>query len=345
MASAQESTVLAEAASADKKTVLSGIQPTGTLHLGNYIGALSVWVANQSQYHNLFFIANLHALTIPEAIKPDYLRHKAREIVGIYLACGLDTQHSTLFLQSDMPQHPYLGWIMTCLSPLGWLERMTQFKAKSSKAETVGAGLLAYPALQAADILVYRADYVPVGDDQKQHLELTRDIAQRFNHLYGEYFPIPQPLIREHGARIMGLDDPEAKMSKSTAETSRTHAIRLLDDPKAIRKTIMSAVTDSGGEISFERGSPGVRNLLTIYEVLSSKSREAIEAGFAGQGYGQLKKEVAEAVIETLRPVQERYQQIMSDAAYVEEVLKEGARRASEIADQTIRDVRARVGI
>lgn len=328
-----------------KRTVLSGIQATGSLHLGNYIGALSVWVKSQDEFNNFFFIANLHSLTIPEAVKPEYLYSKSREIVAIYLAAGLDPQKTTIFLQSDVYAHPYFGWILTCLTPIGWLERMTQFKSKSERAETISTGLLAYPTLQASDILLYKPAYVPVGEDQRQHLELTRDVAQRFNNLYGDYFPLPEPLIRPHGARIMGLDTPEAKMSKSVAETSKNHAIRLLDDPKVITKVIMSAKTDTDSVISFEHGSPGVRNLLTIYETLTNETRDQIEARFVGQGYGALKKQVAEAVVGTLSPMQERYKQIMAEPGYVEDVLKDGAARAAAVADKTLNDVRRLTGI
>jgi tryptophanyl-tRNA synthetase len=328
-----------------RKTVLSGIQATGSLHLGNFIGALSVWVKSQDQFDNHFFIANLHSLTIPEAVTPQYLYNKSREIVAIYLAAGLDPAKTTIFLQSDVYAHPYFGWILTCLTPIGWLERMTQFKSKSERAETISTGLLAYPTLQAADILLYKPAYVPVGEDQRQHLELTRDVAGRFNSLYGDYFPLPEPLIRASGARIMGLDTPEAKMSKSVAETSKNHAIRLLDDPKAITKAIMSAKTDTDSIVSFADGSPGVKNLLTIYETLTGESRAAIESRFAGQGYGVLKKAVAEAVVETLRPMQERYAQITAEPGYVESVLKDGAARASEVANRTLDDVRRLVGV
>lgn len=334
-----------QAIPAQKKTVLSGIQATGSLHLGNYIGALSVWVRDQDVYDNYFFIANLHSLTIPEAVKPEYLHNKSREIVAIYLAAGLDPAKTTIFLQSDVFAHPYFGWLLTCLTPLGWLERMTQFKSKAERAQTIGAGLFTYPCLQASDILLYKPAYVPVGEDQRQHLEMTRDVAQRFNNIYGDYFQLPEALIRASGARIMGLDEPEAKMSKSVAETSRNHAIRLLDEPAVMRKAIMSAKTDTNSVISFTEGSPGVKNLLTIYETMTGQSRESIEAQFAGQGYGTLKKTVAEAVIEALRPLQERYAQITSEPGYVDQVLKDGAARASAVADRTLADVRKLVGI
>lgn len=328
-----------------KKTVLSGIQPTGILHIGNYIGALSVWVANQHLYNNLFMIANLHALTIPEAVKAEELRENARRVAALYIAAGLDPNEVVIFLQSDVPAHAYLAWILTCCTPMGWLERMTQFKTKASQSETVGTGLFTYPALQAADILIYKADYVPVGDDQNQHVEITRDIAQRFNSLFGEYFPLPGTLNRSSGARIMGLDDPTAKMSKSIAETRKTHAISLLDSPSAIKKTIMSAVTDAGSETRFEQASPGVKNLLTIYEVMSGESRPAIEEKFAGKGYGFLKRELVDLVVRTLEPIQTRYKEITEREGYLDELLAQGAARASAIADKTVEDVRRLTGV
>lgn len=244
------------ASPAAKPRVLSGIAATGKLHIGNYIGALSVWAGEQDRYENFFFIADLHALTIPENVAPSYLRQHTREIVALYLACGLDPDMSVLFLQSRVPAHPTLAWIFDCLTPVRWLERMTQYKAKSEQTNP-SAGLLTYPALQAADILLYQPNYVPVGDDQRQHVELTRDIAQRFNHLYGELFVVPDPLIRQSGARIMGLDDPTIKMSKSLAETREGHAIGLLDPADKIRRAVMRAVTDSSPALQRANLSPG----------------------------------------------------------------------------------------
>ncbi len=328
-----------------KKTVLSGIQPTGILHIGNYIGALSVWVANQHLYNNLFMIANLHALTIPEAVKANELRENARRVAALYIAAGLDPKEVVIFLQSDVPAHAYLAWILTCCTPMGWLERMTQFKTKASQSETVGTGLFTYPALQAADILIYKADYVPVGDDQNQHVEITRDIAQRFNSLFGEVFPLPGTLNRSSGARIMGLDDPTAKMSKSIAETRKSHAISLLDTPSTIKKAIMSAVTDAGSETRFEHASPGVKNLLTIYEVMSGEARSAIEEKFAGKGYGFLKRELLDLVVRTLEPIQTRYKEIREREGYLDELLAQGAARASVIADKTLEEVRRLTGV
>ncbi len=328
-----------------KKTVLSGIQPTGTLHIGNYVGALSVWVEHQSTFNNLFCIADLHALTIPEAIKPEYLHRKTRQVAALYIASGIDPQESVIFLQSDVPAHPYLSWILSCCTPVSWLERMTQYKSKAARSETASAGLLTYPALQAADILIYKPDYVPVGDDQKQHVELTRDIAQRFNHLYGEYFRLPEPLIRSSGARIMGLDAPDMKMSKSLAEVQKGHAVGLLDSPDAIRKTVMAAVTDADQEVRFDYASAGVKNLLVLYEVLSGDPRPAIENLFSGKGYGFLKKQLAELIIRTLQPLQEKYRQITEDPDYIEDILAEGALKARAIADRTLAEVRQLTGV
>lgn len=330
---------------ADKKIVLSGIQPSGALHIGNYIGALSVWVENQDRFDNLFCIADLHALTIPEAIRPQELYKKAREAAALYIACGLDPQESTIFLQSDVPAHTYLGWIMTCCTPIGWLERMTQYKSKAARSETIGTGLLTYPSLQAADILIYQSHYVPVGDDQRQHIELTRDVAQRFNHLYGEYFRIPEPLIRTSGARIMGLDDPEVKMSKSLAEKIKGHAIGLLDSPATIKSAIMSAVTDSQSELRFEHASAGVRNMLVLYEVLSGQTREAVQEHFVDKGYGSLKRELVDLVVHVLEPIQAKYRQIAEDSQHLSNILADGAERARMRADKTVAEVRALMGI
>jgi tryptophanyl-tRNA synthetase len=328
-----------------KKTVLSGIQSTGILHIGNYVGALSLWAANQSQYNNLFMVANLHTLTVPEAVNPAELRRKTREVAALYIACGIDPNESIIFLQSDVPAHTYLAWILGCCTPVGWLERMTQYKVKAAVQETVGSGLLNYPTLQAADILIYKADYVPVGDDQNQHLEITRDIAQRFNHLFGTYFPLPETLNRRSGARIMGLDDPSQKMSKSIAAKKQGHAIALLDSPDVIKKTIMGAVTDAGGEIRFETASPGVKNLLVLYEVLSDDSQSSIEEHFVGKGYGALKRELTELVVNTLQPIQEKFYGLMNDEQGLNELLNAGATKASVLANQTVADVRQLVGV
>lgn len=324
--------------------VLSGIQPSGHLTIGNYLGALKQWVKVQDNYQCFFCVVDMHAITVPQ--DPEALRAGTREVAGIYLACGLDPQKSALFIQSHVPAHAELGWILSCMTPMGWLNRMTQFKDKSAKlqADTVGTGLFIYPSLMAADILLYQANAVPVGEDQRQHIELTRDLAQRFNHVYGETFTIPDAMIPPAGARVMGLDTPTAKMSKS--EGSEYHAVFILDNPDKARKKVMRAVTDSGSGIFFtdDPEKAGVNNLLTIYQAFTGESKETIEGHFAGKGYGDLKKTVAEAVIEGLRPIQERYQQVSVEGGYVDQVLAEGAERAAAIANDTLNLVKERVG-
>lgn len=327
-----------------KPRVLSGIMPTGTLHIGNYVGALSKWAEAQDRYENFFFIADLHALSIPEDVQPDQLRERIRENVGLYLAAGLDSRRSVLFLQSHVPAHATLAWIFDCVTPVSWLERMTQYKVKAEQGYP-SAGLLTYPALQGADILLYRPDYVPVGDDQRQHVELSRQIASRFNHLFGEQFVAPEPMIPPTGARIMGLDDPTAKMSKSTAERREGHAVRLLDHPDTIRRAIMRAVTDSGSRVDRESLSPGVDNLLSLYEALSGGTREQVLDRFEGQGYGSLKKELAEVAVERVGALQRRYADIRADESYLDKVLAEGSERAAAVADDTLDRTMERVGL
>lgn len=328
-----------------KKVVFSGVQPSGMLHIGNYIGALSQWVSIQDDYENIFCVVDLHALTLPENVNPQALHQKTREVAALYFASGIDPEKSSVFVQSHISAHAELTWILNCVTPVGWLERMTQYKTKSALQASVGTGLLDYPVLQAADILLYKADLVPVGEDQRQHVEITRDIAQRFNHLFGEVFVLPDVMIRKSGARVMGFDNPEAKMSKSIGEKVSGHAVGLLDSPSKIKKTIMSAVTDSGREARFEYASPGVLNLLTLYEVLTGESRPEIEARFAGQGYGVLKKAVVDVVVSALEPLQKRYAEIMSDPQYIEDLLKHGADRVRPIAEQTMAEVRRATGI
>ena len=328
-----------------KKRVFSGVQPTGKLHLGNYLGAVAQWVEYQNTYDNIFCVVDLHAITIPEAIDPKVLHQKNREVAMLYLACGIDPERSVVFIQSHIKEHAELAWILNCFTPLGWLERMTQYKAKSQKQESVGTGLLIYPALQAADILLYNTNVVPVGHDQKQHIEITRDIAERFNAMYPDTFVLPEVLIRESGARIMGFDSPDEKMSKSVAEVRPGHAVGLLDDPAAIKKTIMRAVTDSGSETRFEHASPGVINLLTVYEAITRKPRPEIEAEFEGKGYGTLKKAVLEAVMECLNPVRERYNELAKDPAEFDRFLLKNADRIRPIAVETVNRVKERLGM
>ena len=326
----------------NKKRVFSGIQPSGDPHIGNYIGAIRNWVADQEEYDNTFCVVDQHAITA--SYDPEELRRNVRQLVAVYLASGLDPSRCSLFVQSHVPEHTELAWLLMCVTPMGWLSRMTQFKEKSEgKQEQVSAGLFTYPVLMAADILLYQADGVPVGDDQKQHVELARDTAQRFNHLFGETFTVPQPIIRPVGARVMGLDDPTRKMAKS--ESGQYHSIGLLDEPDRIRKKLARAVTDSHKEIVFDPRRPGVFNLLTIYRSLSGQSQEEIEAHFEGKGYGDLKRELADVVIATLEPVQARFRELTEDPAYIDELLAEHAARVRVIASATMDKVRRVMGL
>lgn len=330
------------------KRVFSGVQPSGSLTIGNYVGALKQWAREQHNFESFFCVVDLHAITVP--YDPASLRAKTREVAALYLACGIDENISTVFVQSHVPAHSELTWLLNCFTPLGWLNRMTQFKDKAAKqqADSVGTGLLDYPVLMAADILLYHADAVPVGDDQRQHLELTRDLAQRFNFTFGDTFTIPEAMIPPSGARIRGLDDPTAKMSKSITD-SEYHAVYLLDPPDRARKKIMRAVTDTDAsrEIRFSSDpvKAGVNNLLEIYEAFTGESRETIEAHFASaRGYGDLKKEVAEVVIAGLEPIQKKYQELTGDAGYIDNLLARGAERAASIAGPTLETVRERMG-
>ena len=325
-----------------KKRVFSGIQPSGGLHIGNYLGSIRNWVGDQEQYENIFCVVDQHAITVDH--DPDELRRNTRELVGLYLAAGLDPEHCTLFVQSHIPEHTELTWLFNCITPMGWLERMTQFKEKAAgKGERASTGLFTYPVLMAADILLYQTDGVPVGEDQKQHVELARDIAQRFNHLFGEIFTVPAPWIRQVGARVMGLDDPTRKMSKSTE--GQYHSIGLLDDPDHIRKTVMRAVTDSERDIAFDPERPGVFNLLTIHQALSGKSPEEIEAHFAGKGYGDLKREVADLVIAALEPVQARYRELTEEPGYIDQLLQQSVEKLRPVAETTMDRVRRAMGL
>jgi tryptophanyl-tRNA synthetase len=325
--------------------VLSGIQPTFQLHLGNYLGALRHWVREQDNYDNYFCIVDLHALTVvPD---PALVRSSVLELAALYLACGLDPERCVIFVQSEVVAHAQLGWILECHTPLGWLERMTQFRARAGtgrERERVGAGLLTYPDLMAADILLYNADLVPVGDDQRQHVEICRDIAQRINSLRGEVFRLPAPLIRSTGARVMGLDDPTTKMSKSTAVTKPGHAILLLDPPDTVRRKIARATTDANPAVAEPVGA-GVANLLDMYAAIRGNSRAETVAQFEGASYGELKAAVADAVNEVLEPVQTRYSEVRSDEATLRSVLARGAERAAPVADATLLRVQQAVGI
>jgi tryptophanyl-tRNA synthetase len=326
-----------------KRRVFSGIQPSGILHIGNYLGAIRQWLADQRVKENFFCIVDMHAIT--NLHDPETLRRQTYDVTALYLAAGIDPELSTVFVQSHVRAHAECCWILNCVTPVGWLERMTQFKVKSSQEASVITGLLDYPVLQAADILLYDTDEVPVGEDQKQHVELARDIAQRFNHLYGETFVLPQAVIPASGARIRAFNDPRRKMSKSEAHV-QGHAVRLIDPPDAIRATVRRAVTDSGREIVFSAApeKAGVNNLLEIFELLTNHSRPAIEAHFAGKGYGQLKDEVAETIIENLRPIRERYQILLADPGEIERILQRGAERARAVAEPKIEQVKRKVG-
>lgn len=334
------------ATNARRTRVLSGIQPSGRLHLGNYLGAVQQWVQAQDEKDCLYCIVDLHAITVWQ--EPAELRQQIRSAAALLIACGIDPDRSVLFVQSHVRAHAEGAWILDCITPLGWLERMTQFKTKSEKQERerASAGLLTYPVLQAADILLYDADEVPVGEDQRQHLELTRDLAQRFNHLYGETFVVPKPVIREFGAKIMGLDDPTAKMSKSSS-AARGHAVCLTDSDDEIRWAFKRAVTDSGREILFsdDPEKAGVDNLLTIYKLFTHKTTDEVLAAFAdARGYGDLKTRVADVVIEALRPIRTRYDHLMADPAELDRLLAKGAARARELAEPKIAQVKERVG-
>ena len=322
--------------------MLSGIKPTGQLTLGNYIGALRNFVKYQDDYEMIVFIANLHCIT--EYQEPKELRKNLTDAVALYMACGLDPEKAIIFLQTDVKAHAELGYIMACNTYLGELNRMTQFKDKMAKGETtLSAGLYTYPCLMAADILLYNPDYVPVGDDQKQHVELTRDLAQRFNNKYSETFKLPEPLVAKVGARIMSLSDPTRKMSKS--EHSDKGCIYLLDDPKIARKKIMSAVTDSIGKVQLDKANqPGLYNLLEIASSLSGRSMEEIAEEFKDEGYGKLKTYVADVVCAELEKIQSRYREIL-ESHRMEEILKEGAQKASSIADRTLAKVEKKIGL
>jgi tryptophanyl-tRNA synthetase len=325
-----------------KKRVFSGIQPTGDIHIGNYLAAIRQWAAMQDEYDNVYCIVDLHAITVPQ--DPQVLKRKIRELAGILFAAGIDPQRSVVFIQSHVSAHAELAWILNCFIPMGWMQRMTQFKEKSVKQkEQVSVGLFDYPSLMAADILLYDTDVVPVGEDQKQHVELARDVAQRFNSIYGETFVLPEPMIPEVGARIMGLDDPTKKMSKSEANSG--HAIYVLDTPDAIRSKIMRATTDSLKEVRFDENRPGIFNLLTIYQLFTGLPNSEIEGRFEGKGYGDFKKALAEVVIEGLQPLQARYKELTAESGYIDSLLNEGVRRAEPIARRVLKSVQNRVGL
>ncbi|MBN1581678.1 MAG: tryptophan--tRNA ligase [Anaerolineae bacterium] len=323
--------------------VFSGVQPSGTLHIGNYLGAIRRWVAEQDEKQNYFCIVDMHAITVWQ--DPAVLRQKTRELAATYLATGLDPAKCVLFIQSHVRAHAECCWVLNCVTPVGWLERMTQYKFKSQQQESVGTGLLDYPVLQAADILLYDADEVPVGEDQKQHVELARDIAGRFNHLYGDTFVVPRAMLPQTGGRIRALNDPTRKMSKSETHI-QGHGVPLTAGPDEIRAAFRRAVTDAGREIVFSDApeKAGVNNLLEIYELLTGSSRPQIEAEFAGQGYAMLKRRVAEVVIEVLRPIRERYGELIADTDALDRILALGAERARAVAEPKMDEIKRKVG-
>ena len=325
-----------------KKVMLSGIQPSGDLHLGNYLGAVKNWAALAEEFDCYYFMADLHSITVRQ--NPAELRRRSVAQLAQYIACGLDPEKNTLFIQSHVHEHAELGWILNCYTMFGELSRMTQFKDKCAKnADNINGGLFTYPSLMAADILLYQADFVPVGEDQKQHCELTRDIATRFNNIYGETFKVPEPYIPKVGARIMSLGNPTSKMSKSDPQG----CVFLMDKPEEIARKFKRAVTDSDTENCVRYApeeKPGVANLMSIYSSVTGKSFPEIEKEFEGKGYGVFKPAVGEAVIETLRPVREEAERMLADKAYLQQVYTEGAQKASYIARKTLRKVYKRIG-
>ncbi len=324
-----------------RKIILSGMQPTGGLHVGHLTGALSNWVKFQDEFECFYTIVDLHAITVRQ--DPKQLYRWTLDLAATFIAVGIDPGKSHIFVQSHVPEHTQLAWVLNCYTGMGECSRMTQFKDKSQKyPENVNVGLFAYPILMAADILLYQADLVPVGQDQKQHLELTRNLAQRFNYLYSETFKVPEPYIPPIGAKIMNLQEPTKKMSKS--DENQNGVLFLTDDDKEIVNKIKRAVTDSGREIKFSEEKPGISNLITLYYIATGKSIQQIEEEFAGRGYGDFKNAVAEAMVEFLRPFKEKYFEIRSDEAYLTNVLKKGAETARQIASRTLREVYQKIG-
>lgn len=327
----------------EKKKVLSGIQSTGRLTLGNYFGAINNWVEMQEKYDCYYMIANLHSLTVRN--DPETLKNNTKKIIALYMAAGLDPEKNTLFIQSQVKEHAELSWILNCYTYMGELSRMTQFKDKSEKhADNINAGLFTYPVLMAADILLYQADYVPVGVDQMQHLEITRDIAERFNKIYGKAFVIPEGYLGKVSSKIMGLQDPTAKMSKSA--TNLNDVVFLEDEPDVILKKFKKAVTDSENKVEYDpENKPGVSNLMQIYSSATGKTIKEVEKEFEGSGYGNFKTKVAEAVIAKLEPIQIRYKDLLNNIGYVEETYTKGAEKARKLASKTLKDVKERIGI
>ena len=326
-----------------KRIILSGIQATGKLTLGNYLGAIDNWVKMQEEYDCYYMIANLHSLTVRN--DPETLRNNTLKILSMYIAAGLDPEKNTIFIQSQVKEHAELGWILDCYTYMGELSRMTQFKDKSAKhADNINAGLFTYPALMAADILLYQANLVPVGQDQMQHLEITRDIAERFNNLYGKTFVIPEGYVRKSSAKIMGLQNPTSKMSKSA--TNLNDVIFLEDEPEVILKKFKKAVTDSDNKVKFDvENKPGVSNLMQIYSSITLKTMEEIEKEFENSGYGAFKTKVAEAVVKKIEPIQKKYKELLTNKEYLEKIYTKGAEKARKLASKTLEDVKERIGI
>ncbi|NLM36342.1 MAG: tryptophan--tRNA ligase [Clostridiales bacterium] len=324
-----------------KKIIFSGIQPSGSLTLGNYIGAIKNWVKLQDEYECLFCVVDLHAITVRQ--EPKDLRQRTLEVLAIYIASGLDPEKNTLFIQSHVPTHSEAAWLLNCFTYMGELSRMTQFKDKSQRyGDSISAGLLNYPVLMAADILLYNADLVPVGKDQKQHIELARDVANRFNNLYSPTFTIPEPYIATTGQKIMDLQNPTKKMSKS--EENPNGYILIMDPPEVIRKKISRAVTDSIGEVRYSDDQPGVKNLMNILISLTGVSPEEIEKKYAGKGYAEFKKDVAEAIVAELEPIQNKVKEILADKAYLEKIYKAGAEKAYYMSLKTLRKMQKKIG-
>lgn len=327
----------------DKKTIFSGIQPSGCVTIGNYLGALRSWKELQNDYNCYFCVVDLHAITVKQT--PQELRKRCIELYAQYIACGLDPEKNVMFFQSHVPAHSELSWLLTCNTYMGEMSRMTQFKEKSKKAgANVGLGLLSYPVLMAADILLYNTDLVPVGADQKQHLELARDLAIRFNNAYSPTFTVPEPYIQKNGARIMSLQDPTSKMSKSSENVNAF--VSILDEPDVIMKKFARAVTDSDNQIKHDLiNKPGITNLIEIYSACTGKSIEQIEKDFEFKGYGDFKKAVGEAVVETVKPIQDNFKQIVQDKAYMEKCFTLGAEKASYTANKTLAKVQRKMGL
>ena len=325
----------------EKKVLLSGIQPSGELHLGNYLGAIKNWAELSDQFDCYWFMADLHTITVRQ--DPAALRKRTLAQIATYIACGLDPEKNTIFVQSHVSAHAELGWVLDCYTMFGELSRMTQFKDKSARnADNINAGLFTYPTLMAADILLYQADLVPVGEDQRQHVEITRNIAQRFNGIYGDVFTMPEAYIPEVAARVMSLSEPDKKMSKSSP--NENSYILVMDKPEVILRKFKRAVTDSEGGIYRSPDKPGVTNLIEIYAAVTGTTPEAVENEFAGKGYGDFKPAVGEAVIETLRPIREETERLLADKGYLESLYRQGAEKAAAIANRTLRKVHKKVG-